>query len=74
MALPSELPLQSGDEPVVERIAKGLSRRDESFVIRTERDLHVANVTAAVSLGIQVGEACLRQILRGTSGPLGKRT
>lgn len=35
--------------------------------------LHTLNVTAAVSLGIVVGDACIRQILRSEPGPLGDK-
>ena len=36
-------------------------------------DLETANVLEAIALGIVGGEACIRQVLMGSPGPLGER-
>lgn len=66
----TELPLQSGVGEVIDRVPEVLDCSIEGV------ELSTLNITAGLSLGLlmgALGDACIRQVLRGGDGPLGER-
>lgn len=59
------------------RELEGLTREQQAADCVVEGiELSTLNITAGLSLGLlmgALGDACIRQVLRGGSGPLGER-